>query len=71
MTTPGFAVVGRPNKGKSSIVATLARDDSVYIDQLSGTTRKTQRFPMRVGHETLYVLHDTPGMQRARWIRGS
>ena len=28
---PTFAVVGRPNKGKSSIVATLARDDAVYI----------------------------------------
>ncbi len=70
MTVPGFAVVGRPNKGKSSIVATLARDDRVYIDKLSGTTRRTQRFPMKVGQETLYVLHDTPGMQRARAVLG-
>ena len=29
---PRFAVVGRVNKGKSSIVATLAEDDSVRID---------------------------------------
>jgi Domain of unknown function (DUF3482)/50S ribosome-binding GTPase len=68
MTTPNFAVVGRPNKGKSSIVATLARDDSVYIDQRSGSTRRTQQFPMRLGDETLYLLYDTPGMQRARAV---
>ncbi len=68
MTTPSFAVVGRPNKGKSSIVATLSRDDSVYIDQRSGSTRRTKEFPMQVGEETLYVLYDTPGMQRARAV---
>lgn len=66
MKTPGFAVVGRPNKGKSSIVATLSRDDSVYIDQRVGSTRTTQSFPMVVGDVTQYVLYDTPGMQRAR-----
>jgi hypothetical protein len=66
MNLPSFAVVGRPNKGKSSIVATLARDDSVYIDRRSGSTRRAQKFPMTVGEETLYVLYDTPGMQRAR-----
>jgi hypothetical protein len=70
MKTPSFAVVGRPNKGKSSIVATLSRDDSVYIDQRSGSTRRTQEFPMQVGSDTLYVLYDTPGMQRARAVLG-
>ncbi len=66
MTTPGFAVVGHPNKGKSSIVATLAQDDSVYIDRLSGTTQRARRYPMRVDGEVLYELIDTPGFQRAR-----
>ena len=70
---PTFAVVGRPNKGKSSVVATLARDDSVYIDAAAGSTRELRRFPMQVNGETLYVLIDTPGMQRARsvleWLR--
>ena len=66
MEVPSFAVVGRPNKGKSSIVATLSRDDSVYIDQRVGSTRKTQSFPMVIGDATQYVLYDTPGMQRAR-----
>ena len=66
MELPSFAVVGRPNKGQSSIVATLARDDSGYIDRRSGSTTHTQSFPMKIGEETLYVLYDTPGMQRAR-----
>ncbi len=68
MSEPVFAVVGRPNKGKSSIVATLARDDSVYIDARSGSTRKARRFPMVVDGETLYTLVDTPGIQRARAV---
>lgn len=63
---PRFAVVGHPNKGKSSIVATLAQDDSVYIDRLSGSTRVTRHYPMQVDGETLYELIDTPGFQRAR-----
>ena len=67
-SVPSFAVVGRPNKGKSSIVATLARDDSVHIAAKAGSTRKTRRFPMRIEGETLYVLVDTPGLQRARSV---
>lgn len=65
---PSFAVVGRPNKGKSSIVATLARDDSVHIAAKAGSTQKTRRFPMRIDGETLYELVDTPGLQRARSV---
>lgn len=70
---PSFAVVGRPNKGKSSIVATLARDDSVHIAARAGSTRATRRFPLQVDGTTLYELLDTPGMQRARqmlaWLK--
>ncbi|PLW83217.1 DUF3482 domain-containing protein [Kineobactrum sediminis] len=68
MATPTFAVVGRPNKGKSSIVATLARDDTVFIDARAGSTSSARSFPMRVDNETLYVLVDTPGIQRARAV---
>lgn len=65
-SVPRFAVVGHPNKGKSSIVATLAQDDSVYIDRVSGSTRVTRHYPMKVDGEVLYELIDTPGFQRAR-----
>ena len=70
---PRFAVVGHPNKGKSSIVATLAEDDTVKISPEPGTTTRTRAFPLRVDGETLYELYDTPGFQRARevlaWLR--
>lgn len=63
---PSFAVVGHPNKGKSSIVSTLAHDDSVLIGELPGTTTRCRHFPMKVDGATLYTLVDTPGFQRAR-----
>ncbi len=68
MANPAFAVVGHPNKGKSSIVATLAQDDSVAIAPESGTTRAARRFDMKVDGQTLYTLVDTPGFQRARRV---
>ena len=70
---PVFAVVGHPNKGKSSLVATLARDDRVRIAPEPGTTTRAVRYPLELDGETLYVLVDTPGFQRARgalaWLR--
>jgi len=73
VSAPAFAVVGHPNKGKSSIVSTLASDDSVAISPEPGTTTRCRRFPMTVDGEELYALVDTPGFQRARraldWMR--
>ncbi len=73
MPGPIFAVVGHPNKGKSSIVSTLAHDDSVAVGRIPGTTTRCRAYPMSVDGETLYTLVDTPGFQRARsaldWMR--
>jgi hypothetical protein len=73
MDAPVFAVVGHPNKGKSSIVATLAADDSVRIGAEAGTTRHCRAYPMTVDDQVLYTLVDTPGFQRSRraweWMR--
>ncbi len=70
---PRFAVVGHPNKGKSSIVASLAMDDAIAISDTPGTTTRKARYPLKVDGETLYELIDTPGFQRARqvlaWLR--
>lgn len=63
---PTFAVVGQPNKGKSSIVATLAEDEQVAIAATPGTTRRAERHVLKVDDEELYALVDTPGFQRAR-----
>jgi hypothetical protein len=70
VSSPVFAVVGHPNKGKSSLVANLAQDDSVRIAADPGTTVRARHFPMRVDGEVLYTLVDTPGFQRARGALG-
>ena len=67
-THPKFAVVGHPNKGKSSIVSALALDDSVQVSDTPGTTSKKRSFPLKVDGKTLYELIDTPGFQRARRV---
>jgi hypothetical protein len=70
---PRFAVVGRVNKGKSSIVSTLAEDDSVRVDPRPGTTTELREYPVRVDGRTLFVLVDTPGFEDApralAWLR--
>lgn len=65
---PKFAVVGHPNKGKSSIVSALAMDDTVAISDVPGTTTKSRSFPLKVDGKVLYELFDTPGFQRARQV---
>lgn len=65
---PRFAVVGHPNKGKSSIVSALAQDDSVQISDIPGTTKKIRVFPLKVDNRVIYELIDTPGFQRARSV---
>ncbi|MGI9324236.1 MAG: GTPase/DUF3482 domain-containing protein [Pseudomonadales bacterium] len=65
-TVPRFAVIGHPNKGKSSIVATLAEDDSIRVSPVPGTTQQARRFGFSIDGRALYQLVDTPGFQRAR-----
>lgn len=61
-----FVVVGHPNKGKSSIVATLTQDATVVIGPRPGTTTKSRSFYLKDGDEVLYELIDTPGFQRPK-----
>ena len=62
---PSLAVVGHPNKGKSSIVATLAENTRIKISANPGTTRDADRYTLSIDGEPLYELVDTPGFQRA------
>ncbi|WP_428623176.1 DUF3482 domain-containing protein [Sedimenticola sp.] len=62
---PVLAVVGHPNKGKSSVVAALTQNDQVKISPLSGTTRVAQRFSLKLDNQVVFELVDTPGFQRA------
>jgi len=65
--TPAFAVVGHPNKGKSSVVSTLARDDSVAVSMRSGTTTQAHSYDIKMDTQG-YQLIDTPGFQRPRKV---
>ncbi|MGP9832056.1 GTPase/DUF3482 domain-containing protein [Marinobacter sp. NSM] len=65
---PVFAVVGHPNKGKSSVVATLSQNDAIAIALEPGTTRARQAYPLSVDGQQLYTLVDTPGFQRPRRV---
>lgn len=65
---PKFAVVGHPNKGKSSIVSTLAEDANVAISRTPGTTTAARSFPLKIDGQLIYELIDTPGFQRPRQV---
>jgi len=73
ISIPRFVVVGRVNKGKSSLVATLAEDDNVAIDRIPGTTQFAGVYGFKIGDRVLFELIDTPGFQEARhalaWMR--
>jgi len=65
---PTFAVVGHPNKGKSSVVATLAENENIPIAPTPRTTRRAHAYTLSIDGEAQYVLVDTPGFQRARAV---
>lgn len=60
---PTFAVVGRVNEGKSSIVAALTEDEDVPVGPEPGTTRTSEAYDVKVDDEVLFRLVDTPGFQ--------
>ncbi|MBW6508648.1 MAG: GTPase/DUF3482 domain-containing protein [Desulfuromonadales bacterium] len=68
MTTaiPIFAVIGHPNEGKSSVLSTLAEDDSVRISPVPGETTDIQSFPVIIDGQELIRFVDTPGFQNPR-----
>ncbi|HEB70073.1 MAG TPA: DUF3482 domain-containing protein [Desulfobulbus sp.] len=63
---PEFAVVGHPNEGKSSVLSTLAEDDSVRISPIPGETRECRRFPVIIDGREVIGFVDTPGFQNPR-----
>jgi len=72
-TVPEFAVVGHPNEGKSSVLSTLAEDDSVRISPMPGETRECQTFPVIIDGVEIIRFVDTPGFQNPqktlRWMQ--
>ena len=67
-TIPEFAIVGHPNEGKSSVLSTLAEDDSVRISATPGETVVCQQFPVVIDGREIIRFIDTPGFQNPRKI---
>ncbi len=74
--TPRFAVVGRQNKGKSSVLATLVEEsdnDKIRVGPTPGETTRCYSVPLVLNGETLIEFIDTPGFSRARqalaWLK--
>ncbi len=65
---PKYAIVGHPNEGKSSVVATLAEDDSVRISDMPGETIVCRPVPLRLDGEDCIHFVDTPGFQNPRKV---
>lgn len=63
---PEFAIVGHPNEGKSSVVSTLAEDDSVRVSPVPGETIQCQTFPVSIDGQEIIRFTDTPGFQNPR-----
>jgi len=61
--TPTLAIVGHPNAGKSSVVATLTENDRIAIDKRAGTTTRSDEYPVEIDGHTVLRFVDTPGFQ--------
>ncbi len=60
---PEFAIMGHPNEGKSSVLSTLAEDDSVRVSNIPGETRQCRSFPVIIDGKEMMRFIDTPGFQ--------
>lgn len=61
--TPEFAILGHPNEGKSSVLSTLAEDDSVRVSSTPGETTACRTFPVVIDGKEVLKFTDTPGFQ--------
>ncbi len=66
--TPEIAVMGHPNEGKSSVLSTLAEDDSVRISNMPGETTICQTFPVSIDGREILRFTDTPGFQNPQRV---
>lgn len=60
---PTFAVVGHPNDGKTTLVASLAEIDSAEISPDPGTTKKCFPYPVKIDGTEVVRFIDTPGFE--------
>ncbi len=67
-TRPKFAIVGRPNVGKSSIINSLIGKDRNIVTPIAGTTRDSIHIHFnQYGHD--FMLIDTAGMRKKTKVK--
>lgn len=65
---PHFAIIGRPNAGKSSFVNLLLGEDRTIVTDIAGTTRDSiHAHYNKFGNE--FILVDTAGIRRKRSVK--
>jgi GTP-binding protein len=65
---PRFAIIGRPNVGKSSLTNVLLGEERSIVTEISGTTRDSVDAVMKVDGREI-VLVDTAGLRRKAKVR--
>lgn len=62
-----FAIIGRPNVGKSSITNALLKEQRVLVSDIAGTTRDAVKCPFqwtfKNGKQESFILIDTAGVR--------
>src|SRR5690606_4538336 len=65
---PKYAIVGRPNVGKSSLINILVGHERNIVTPIAGTTRDSIRIHYnQFGHE--FILIDTAGLRRKAKVK--
>jgi len=67
---PRFAIVGRPNVGKSSLFNRLVREERAIVSDVAGTTRDAVDLVVEWPEHGRVRFVDTAGMRRGTKVRG-
>ena len=59
-----FAIIGRPNVGKSSLVNSILNKDRAIVSNIAGTTRDATDTPFKYNGEE-YLMVDTAGIRKS------
>ncbi|MBQ3678764.1 MAG: ribosome biogenesis GTPase Der [Succinivibrio sp.] len=62
-----FAIVGKPNVGKSTLTNRILGEDRVIVADLPGTTRDSIYIPLQRGDKK-YIVIDTAGVRKRRKV---
>ncbi len=68
-SVPTFAVAGDPNVGKSTLIATLAEEDSVQISNRAGTTKRATPYTATLDGTTILKFIDLPGFENTPQLK--